>query len=647
LNLLAKADSDLREGRVSAAVGVLRAHVAQHPKDAAAIERLAFACYRLGDLSAAATAFESLCGLQPSSASAASNFAALLGHMQRYDEALHHFDRALALDARFTDARFNRAQILEMRGRVDDAINDFRQIVEASPRHKLAWFRLGHLLICAGRREEGQVAFDRAIELDSDYAEARWARTMSTLPQAYDIGETPETFYEAFSRQLASLDHWFAEGRDTLGYRVVGNQQPYYIVYHDRNNREVLSLYGDLCARLMHSWYGDQRRSEGSSRDGPIEVAIVSGNVYDHAVWTAIVRGLCQGMDRSRFRLSIVYTDSVTDAETDIARLSVDRFIEGPRDLGRWVDALVDIRPDVVVYPEIGMDRTCIKLASLRLSPVQVVAWGHPETTGMPTIDYFLSAEAFESAAAQDNYRERLVRLPGIGAHYSALNPDENNVDLRKLELDPDRPLAVCPATPYKFLPEYDWTFGAIARGAPSCQIVLVIDNIAPRLSNLIARRLRAVFEKEKLDYDWHVRFIDRQTRPCFFSLMRQSSLYLDTIAFSGFNTAMQAFECGLPVLTVEGRFLRNRFASGLLREMGLDELIAKDAKAYVDKAVRLLTDPALLAETHSRITERFPSLLGRNDSIRAFETFLESVAPKRTGPTNKSWFDRFRVRRG
>ncbi len=565
--------------------------------------------------------------------------------MQLYDEALRHFGRAIALDAGFIDARFNRAQILEMRGRPDDAISDFRQVVEANPGHKLAWYRLGHLLICAGRREEGQLAFDRAIALDSDYAEARWARTMSMLPQAYDIGEAPEFFYEAFSRQLASLDRWFAEGRDALGYRAVGNQQPYYIVYHDRNNCQVLSRYGDLCARLMHSWYGERTPGEGSSRDGPIEVAIVSGNVHDHAVWTAIVRGWCREIDRSRFRLSIVYTDNVTDAETDIARASVDRFIEGPRDLGQWVDAVMDIRPDVLVYPEVGMDRSCIKLASLRLAPVQVAAWGHPETTGMPTIDYFLSADAFESATAQDNYRERLVRLPGIGACYSALDPEKIDVDLRELELDADRPIALCPATPYKFLPEHDWTFAAIARGAPTCQIVLVVDDIAPRLSDLIARRLRATFDNEGLDYDRHVRFIDRQSRPRYFSLMRQSALYLDTIAFSGFNTAMQAFECGLPVLTVEGRFLRNRFASGILREMGLEELIATDAKAYVDNAVSLLTSPTLLAQTRSRIVGRFPSLLDRTDSIRAFEDFLESVAPPRAKRADKSWLERLRGR--
>ncbi len=43
-------------------------------------------------------------------------------------------------------------------------------------------------------------------------------------------------------------------------------------------------------------------------------------------------------------------------------------------------------------------------------------------------------------------------------------------------------------------------------------------------------------------------------SRAQFYSLMRQADLYVDTIGFSGFNSAMQAIECGLPVVTREGR---------------------------------------------------------------------------------------------
>ena len=48
----------------------------------------------------------------------------------------------------------------------------------------------------------------------------------------------------------------------------------------------------------------------------------------------------------------------------------------------------------------------------------------------------------------------------------------------------------------------------------------------------------------------------------------------------------MQAVECGLPVVAMEGAFLRGRLASGPMRTMQLDELVATDEQQYVELAV-------------------------------------------------------------
>ncbi|MGH9694610.1 MAG: hypothetical protein ACRD5Z_10735, partial [Bryobacteraceae bacterium] len=208
---------------------------------------------------------------------------------------------------------------------------------------------------------------------------------------------------------------------------------------------------------------------------------------------------------------------------------------------------------------------------------------------------------------------------------------------------DPDIPILLCPATPYKFLPEHDWTFAAIASELQKCQIIFVTDNLARHLSTQLERRFRAEFERAGVDYASHVRFIERLPRPQYFSLMRRSALYLDTIVFSGFNTAMQAFECGLPVVTVEGRFLRSRFASGLLRKMGIDELVASDSQEYVQRAVELLRNPSLMRVIRQKITDRFPGLLDQHESIRSLERFIESVVPRDSVTSSTSWLRRIK----
>jgi len=111
---------------------------------------------------------------------------------------------------------------------------------------------------------------------------------------------------------------------------------------------------------------------------------------------------------------------------------------------------------------------------------------------------------------------------------------------------------------------------------------------------------------------------------------MRRATVYLDTIAFSGFNTAMQALECGLPIVSMQGAFLRNRFGAGLLREIGLPELATLDPAAYVRVAAELLNRVDAQRAARERIGSGFKTLVNRDDAIRSLEDFLESVAPRR-----------------
>ena len=93
------------------------------------------------------------------------------------------------------------------------------------------------------------------------------------------------------------------------------------------------------------------------------------------------------------------------------------------------------------------------KLACLRLAPTQVAAWGHPETTGLPTIDYYLSADDFEPPDAQANYREKIVALPHLGCTYGRQNVSGVVPDLEMLDVAQDAPLLLCPGTPFKYAP--------------------------------------------------------------------------------------------------------------------------------------------------------------------------------------------------
>jgi len=139
-----------------------------------------------------------------------------------------------------------------------------------------------------------------------------------------------------------------------------------------------------------------------------------------------------------------------------------------------------------------------------------------------------------------------------------------------------------------------------------------------------VQERMARAFAAAGLDFAAHAVFLPWQPRAAFYGLMQEADVYLDTMGFSGYNTAMQAIECALPLVTYEGRFLRGRLASGILRHLGLDDMVATSDAEYVAQAVRLARDAGHWGRMHEALAARRASLYGDVSSVRALEDFFQ-----------------------
>src|SRR6185437_8243427 len=79
--------------------------------------------------------------------------------------------------------------------------------------------------------------------------------------------------------------------------------------------------------------------------------------------------------------------------------------------LPRAVEQISQQAFDILLYADIGMDLLSYYLAFARLAPVQCTTWGHPVTSGISQIDYFISSQELEPADADSHYSEKLVKL--------------------------------------------------------------------------------------------------------------------------------------------------------------------------------------------------------------------------------------------
>ena len=81
-------------------------------------------------------------------------------------------------------------------------------------------------------------------------AEARWGLVMTELGLVQDNPNAVEDYRSAFARGLDELDAWFKADRSRDGFGAIGTQQPFYLAYHEQNNRDLIARFGALCGRL-------------------------------------------------------------------------------------------------------------------------------------------------------------------------------------------------------------------------------------------------------------------------------------------------------------------------------------------------------------------------------------------------------------
>jgi len=554
------------------------------------------------------------------------NCAAAYLALNRPEEALASSLRALQLQPDLFEGHYNCAGAQLSLHRLRAALEAYDRAIALEPGSAAAHCGRGDACREMGDRGAAAESYRRSLAVEPENAAAHLGLLLSTIPVIAESAAEVDASRLELATELKRFDAWQSTRPSLDEAMIVARAQPFYLAYQERANRELLTHWGALCSRLMERWASreapDTAFPEASS-DRRIRLGIVTAHAYQHSVYRALLKGWVDHLDTDRLCISVFHVGVPKDVTTAVAGARAELIDCSMLSLRECIGAIRDRRMEVLIYPEIGMDAMTFALANLRLARHQLTAWGHPETSGLPNIDYFLSSEAFEPPHSQDFYSEKLIRLPHIGCYYEPLEI-VGAADLERFGVSPELPLLLSPGTPYKYAAERDGVFVAIARALAQCQIVFF--GASQTLMAKVQARIGAAFRDAGLDPDHYLRALPWLSQEAFFGLMRRADVYLDTLGFSGFNTVMQAAECELPIVAYEGRFMRGRFASGVMRCMGLDELVAHSESEYVRHVVRVVRDRKFADAVRQRLQRERHRLYRDRAPIDALSAFVASL---------------------
>jgi len=576
----------------------------------------------------AETCFQHALALKPDFANALANYGRWLMTQARWADAEVPLCKAARLQPTQAPIWNNLAVALQEQGRVKEAEACYRCALSLAPRYAVAHCNLGCLLLEQGRTDEAATCQEAAIAADPQCGAARLALCMAQLPILY--GTQAEVAVRR-QRYAAALDSLAGAVQTPAAVRslaaAIGTAQPFFLPYQGENDRALQATYGRLACRVLAETEPPARLAPRPAAGERIRLALVSGFFCRHTIFKLFLEGWLAHLDRSRFEVIGFHTGRTSDACTEAAAGWCDRFIRQLPSASAWRQAICDTAPHILLYPEVGMDPIAGRLAPQRLAPVQCVTWGQPETTGMPTLDYFLSSELMEPPDGADYYTERLVRLPNLGLCYLPDAAPDICLDRASLGLPPDVPVFWSGQALYKYLPQYDVIFPRIAAAVGDCRFVFIGFAKSQAVTDAFSQRLERAFASAGLDGGRYCVVLPPLSPEQFVGAVGLADVVLDTPGWSGGKSTLDCLAQNPAIVTMPGRFMRGRHTAAILRRIGCTATIAESVDGYVAVAARLALDGAMRADVRKAAARNKAKAFADLEYMRGLEAFLMGAA--------------------
>lgn len=589
---------------------------------------------------------------QPQFPEALNNLGSLLTSSGQFAEAAQHLSAALALRPDYAKAHFHLARALRGLKRTDEAVAALREAVRHDPALSLAWHVLGILLKQTGQFAESWTAFERAIQLDPEIPEGYF--NLGKLAYELGLGEQSRTWFERGYQvrpsdgfklcQLLSLPGFFESQEQSealLARLTVELDQlmtadlhiddpldevgltPFYLAYQGQNVAPLLSRIGDLFRQACPALGYTAPHCTGQLpevRGRRIELGFISSYFGADHIVNRSVSGVIAKLPRDRFRVTILHLNGPCN-EILLALKAGDRLVKVPAALADARARIAAEQLDILFYTDLGLEPWTYFLSFARLAHVQCTSGGHPVTSGVENIDYYISSTMDETPEAQAHYRERLVALPNRPVSFHAADQPESLKTRADFGLSTERRLYLCPMTPFKLQPANDELFAKLLRADPAGELVFILN-----YQTELWQRLQARFARTMPEVAARVRYLPYQTMPDFVALLQLADVILDTPAFNGGTTSFEALAVGTPMVTLPGTFYRQRTTYGLYKWMELFDCVARDADDYVRLALEIAQQPERRAALKQKILARKHVLFGAEAGILELGQFLCSV---------------------
>jgi predicted O-linked N-acetylglucosamine transferase (SPINDLY family) len=528
-------------GRLSAAEQVYRQILARDPHQADAWHLLGVVEYQFGNYLPAAEYIDRAIALQPLRAEFHCNLGAVKQALGTAGPAVACYRRAIELNPQYATAHSNLGNVFKDLGQLDDAVACYQRALQLQPGMSLVHNNLAVALSGQGRLEDAIVSYRQALDLD------------------------PESV-QTHSNLLYTLN--FCPGYDA---------QRIYQEHRLWDTRHAKPLVALIRAHL-----------QDRTPDRRLRVGYVSPDVRRHPVGLFLLP-LLACHDPERFQIYCYSSVAIPDEITERCRSHVQvwRNVFGQTD-EQVAEAIRGDQIDILVDLAMHMPGNRLLVFARKPAPVQVTYLAYCGTTGLDSIDYRLTDPYLDPPDHDDRiYSEESIRLPETYWCY----PDRgDSPGVGRLPADQAGHITFgCLNNFCKVTAPTLTAWVRLLAEMPEATLLLHAHPGSHR-DRLRSELVRHGISGDRLDFAGYLPTAE------YLRTYERIDIALDPFPLGGGTTTCDALWMGAPVVTMAGETAVGRSGLSILSNVGLADLVARDAAEYVQIALNLARDKPRLA---------------------------------------------------
>jgi len=469
--------------------------------------------------------------------------------------------------------------------------------------------------------EKAEVLAHRALALAPDAAQACQAMALVLLSTRRALEAIP------FLEKAVKADPTFGGAYQDLGYAYFNQGRLWDAIQTSQlavdNNPSHSPSFSNLLFFLTHDYrlspeaVFDKHLEFGRRFETPllgthrphdnlpeperrIRLGFVSADLHNHAV-ASFVEPVFERLDKSQFELFAFHNTVKFDEVSERLKQSFNYWVSvahvSDKDLAEIVRAC---RIDILVDLSGHTAGNRLLTFARKPAPVQMTWVGYADTTGLQSVDYFITDRYIAPPGHFDAlFSEKLLRLDsGTSFTFAKDAP----------------PVADLPALRNGYM-----TFGSFNRPSkitvPTLDLWAALLNRIPDARLLIGSVDTEAIQKQ-LEGELEARgvaasrlsFMARAKMPRYLAAHAGIDVLLDTVPYNAGTTALHSVWMGVPILTLQGKRLVSNLGASVMSKIGLPEFIGTDEADFVAKGVALAQAPEQLAEIRRGLRERLHS---------------------------------------